>query len=103
MSPAKRLTKAQKAALLERDARNRALRSFMQGLAIDVLVAVAVVVQGVASSHDPIMWPVVAASIGRSVAQAAASYLMRRFVDGWKAVPTPLPPDPPGEPDEDVG
>jgi hypothetical protein len=92
---------AANSALLAADARNRALRSFVQGLGIDLLVAVAVVVQGVASSNGPILWPVVVASLGRSVAQAAAAYIMRRFLDRSK-IPTPLPPDPPGKPSEDA-
>lgn len=89
------------AQVLARDARNRALRSFLQGLGIDLLVAVAVVVQGVASSSDPIHWRIVAASLARSVAQAAAAFVMRRFLDRSR-IPTPLPPDPPGEPDADT-
>lgn len=100
MSP--RVSKRQAAALLERDARNRALRTFLQGLGIDVLVAIAIVTQGVASSNDPILWPVVGASLARSVAQAVASYVMRRFLDRSR-IPTPLPPNPPGEPDADLG
>lgn len=88
-------------AQLRRDARNRALRTFLQGLGLDVLVAVAMVIATVTTSADAWQgWAVVGVSLARSVAQAAASYVMRRFLDPSR-VPTPLPPDPPGEPDAD--
>ncbi|MCW2674774.1 MAG: hypothetical protein JWP14_3363 [Frankiales bacterium] len=86
--------------LLIADARNRALRTFLQGLGIDVLVASAVVVAQVAASPLESWqgWAAVGISLSRSVAQAAASYVMRRFLDRSR-IPTPLPPDAPGEPD----
>jgi hypothetical protein len=86
---------------LERDARNRAWRTFLQGLGLDVLVAIATLVVTLTQSPDAWQgWAVVGASLARTVAQAAASYVMRRFLD-QSPIPTPLPPDPPGEPDED--
>lgn len=96
----RRPTNAQR---LEVDARNRALRTFVQGLAIDVAVAVAGLVYAITS--DPsgtIVWGVIGASVLRTAVQSAAAYVMRKFVDGWKRVKTPLPPDPPGEPDADA-
>lgn len=84
---------------LREDATNRALRTFLQGLGIDVLVAIAVTVYAVVSDPAPIVWGVVGASLARSVVQAAASYVMRRFLDG-SAVPTPLPPAPVPPPTE---
>lgn len=86
-------------ARLAADARNRALRSFLQGLAIDLAVAVAALALTLTSSTDAWQgWAAVGISLVRTVVQAAASYVMRRFVDPSR-VPTPLPPDPPGQPD----
>lgn len=87
---------------LERDARNRALRTFLQGLGIDVLVALCGVLYAATQGSGPVVWTVVAASLPRTIVQSAASYVMRRFLDPSR-VPTPLPPDPPGEPDKDAG
>jgi hypothetical protein len=87
--------------LREADAKNRAWRSFLQGLGIDVAVAVAIVAYQIASNPKPIVWAIVGASLARTVVQSAASYVMRRFLDGSK-IPTPLPPDPPGKPAEVV-
>lgn len=86
---------------LSRDARNRALRSLLQGLVIDVLVAVALVVYTVTTSPDPVVWNLLAASVARTVAQSMASFVMRRFADP-SGLPTPLPPEPGGEPNVDV-
>lgn len=77
--------------LLVADARNRAWRTFLQGLGLDVLVAVALVVYQVASDPKPIVWLAVGASLGRSIAQAAAAYVMRRWLDPSK-IPSALPP-----------
>jgi len=87
--------------LLTNDAKNRALRTFLQGLGLDILVAVAITVYQIASNPKPVVWALVGASLLRTVAQSAASYVMRRFLDSSK-IPTPLPPDPPGEPDAEV-
>lgn len=94
-----RLTKAKRVAQLERDARNRALRTFLAGLAIDLAVAVALLVQD--SVQEPNAdWRVLGASLVRTVLQTTAAYVLRRFIDPSR-VPTPLPPNPPGEPDDD--
>lgn len=85
-------------AALRRDARNRALRVFLAGLAIDLAVAVSLVVLEVTKAAELPEWRVIAASLFRTLAQTAAAYVLRRFVDPSR-VPTPLPPDPPGEPD----
>jgi hypothetical protein len=85
--------------LLETDARNRAVRSFLQGLAIDVAVSIAGVLYAVTQGSDPIVWTVVAAGLPRTIVQSLAAYVMRRFLDPSK-IPTPLPPDPPGHPDQ---
>jgi hypothetical protein len=78
---------------LVQDAQNRAWRAFVQGLGIDLLTAVAIVVaQVVAQPLEAWQgWLAVGVSLARSVAGAAASYVMRRFLDRSK-IPTPLPP-----------
>jgi len=92
MSPRKSAaTKRREDAELGADARNRAARTFVQGLAIDLALAVAVTVYAVVSSPDPIVWGVLGASLARSVLQAGASYVMRRYLDR-SAIPTPTPP-----------
>lgn len=87
---------------LREDATNRALRTFLQGLAIDILVAVAVLAYTVTSGAEPIAWAAVGASLIRTSVQTAASYVMRRFLDSSK-VPTPLPPSPVPPPAEPAG
>jgi len=86
-------------ATLTADARNRAWRTFVQGLAIDVGVALAVAVYAIATDPAPIVWAVVGASLARTVVQSGAAYVMRRFLDPSR-VPTPLPPANPGPPAE---
>jgi hypothetical protein len=95
------LRKAHNEKLLVLDAKNRALRSFMQGAGLDVLVAAAVFGSSLLSSTEAIDWKLQGALFGKTIAQTIFSYVMRRYMDPSK-IPTPLPPDPPGEPDEDV-
>ena len=78
---------------LNQDARNRALRSFLQGLAIDVAVAVCLVLTTVlidANGWDEIEWSLLGFSLAKTVAQTIAAFVMRRFLDKSR-VPTPLP------------
>lgn len=86
---------------LKADAANRSARAFLQGLAIDVLTAVAAVLllwlpDADLSSRDA--WLVLATGLARTVLAAVASYVMRLKLDP-SGVPTPLPPADPGEPD----
>ena len=89
-----------KASLTE-DANNRALRSFVQGLGIDVMVAVAILAYAVTSNPDPIVWAALGASLARTVVQSAAAFIMRRYLDK-SGIPTPLPPAPVPAPNEDI-
>ncbi len=77
---------------LAADAQNRALRTFLQGMGIDVLVAVCVLVL---ASTDAISDKAGLITFGialvKTVATSAASYVMRRFADKSR-IPTPLPP-----------
>ena len=87
------------------DARNRALRTFVQGLAADVLAAVILLVLPVFSSAtgwQDIDWKVLAFLLAKTVAVTALSFVMRQYLDASK-VPTPLPPADPGEPDATEG
>lgn len=91
--------------VLAADARNRAARAFLQGLAIDVLTAVAAALllwlpDADLSSRDA--WVVLGTGLARTLLGTVASYLMRLKLDG-SSVPTPLPPADPGEPDNTNG
>lgn len=89
--------------LLTLDAQNRALRTFIQGLVIDVGVALVLAFATLftdASGWGDIQWTVVSFGLAKTCVQSIASYVMRRFLDGH--VKTPLPPDPQPEPNEDL-
>ena len=87
---------------LNQDARNRALRTFVQGLAIDLAVAVAgLVLTNVDQITDRAALSLFGLALVKTVLTTAASYVMRRFVD-QSAVPTPLPPAPVPAPNDDV-
>lgn len=90
------------AAVLTADARNRALRTFLQGLLLDVVVAVAVVVYTVVTtSGDSIAWGVLGAAVVKTLLTTVASYVMRAKLDP-SGVPTPLPPADPGPPADET-
>lgn len=81
-------------ATLEKDARNRTLRTFITGLAVDVSVGVALVLATFfvdKNSWGEIEWAILSFSIAKSVVQAVCAYVLRRFLD-QSSVPTPLPP-----------
>lgn len=86
--------------LLKEDAENRSIRTFLQGLAIDVAVGVALVILttvGEWNSWGDAQWVILSFSVFKSVAQAVAAYVMRMWVDKSR-IPTPLPPDPQAAP-----
>ena len=88
---------------LTNDARNRALRTFLQGLAIDLAVAVAAfALANVDSITDRAGLILALTSLAKTLVTTVAAYVMRRFLDG-SSLPTPLPPANPGEPDAAVG
>lgn len=76
------------------DATNRALRSVIQGLAIDVGVGIVLAI-GVAFASaggwGDMQWIILSFSVAKSAVQAVVAYVMRCFVD-QSAIPTPLPP-----------
>jgi len=83
------------------DARNRATRTFLQGLAIDVAVALSLVVITYFATADgwgDIQWAILGFSVFKTVLMVVAAFIMRRFVD--RPGSSTLPPDPPGQPSE---
>lgn len=87
--------------LVRAQARRNALRTFLQGLAIDVGIAVALLVtQLLAAPLDAWQgWAAIGIALGRTILGAVASYVMRRFVDGRVATPLNLD-QPPAAPIE---
>lgn len=79
------------------DAQNRAWRTFMQGLGVDVLGALALTVYTVLSGPDPVVWTVFGALLAKTFGTSVASYVMRRFLDPSR-FPTALPPKPAAAP-----
>ena len=90
--------------LLTADAKNRGARSLYWGLLIDVIVAVALwagVDLLAADGWGELEWTILSFSLFKSVVQAVVSFVMRRFGDASK-IPTPLPPEPVGEPNDNL-
>lgn len=88
---------------LKADARNRAKRTLLQGLAIDVLVAIGTAMamwlpDAMITAGES--WLVLGVSVAKTAMTVLASWLMRLKLDR-SSVPTPLPPADPGEPDEE--
>jgi hypothetical protein len=86
---------------LTTDAKNRALRTFLQGLGIDLAVALAMLITTMLMSKNSwgeIEWIVLGFSVFKTVLMVTASFIMRRFIDRDGSVA--LPPDPPGQPSE---
>lgn len=86
------------------DARNRAVRTFLQGLVADVIAAVVLLVLPVfsnATGCQDVDWKVLGFLLAKTVTVTALSFLMRQYLDPSR-LPTPLPPSDPGEPDDDV-
>lgn len=86
---------------LKTDARNRAARTLLQGLAFSAAAALVVALftaVTTAASWGELWTIVVGFSFFQSIAVAALSWLMRTYLDR-SSLPTPLPPADPGEPD----
>lgn len=85
---------------LTQDAQNRSLRSLLQGLTIDVCVAIVLAVGSAfatANGWSDFQWALLGFSVVKSVVQACVAFVMRRFIDP-SSIPTPLPPKPQPEP-----
>lgn len=95
------LSEPEKAALAE-DATNRSIRTIWQGLGVDVLIAVALLITNILSDANgwgELDWKIIGFTLVKTVFMAAAAYIMRRFVD-TSGIPTPLPPTPQPTPAE---
>jgi hypothetical protein len=98
------LSDEQKAALTE-DANNRGVRAIWQGLSVDVLIAVALLVTNIltdANGWSDLDWKIIGFTLMKTVLMAVAAFVMRRYLDGSK-VPTPLPPTPVPAPSTPAG
>lgn len=67
---------------LRADAKERSLRSLVQGLALDLIVAITLVLATAFNTIEwtPGYWKLLGLTLAKSVLQALASYLMRVFV-----------------------
>jgi hypothetical protein len=91
--------------LLKKDAKNRSLRVFLEGLAYSVLVAVILVLAPVfKDSHDwgDIDWSRLGFALVQAAVMAVFAYVLRTRLDPSK-FPTPLPPAPQPEPADGPG
>lgn len=87
------------------DAKNRGVRTVLQGIAFSVLAAIVMVLYPVftdAHSWGDLHWSLLGFSLAQAAGMSVLSYLMRQVLDP-SAVPTPLPPADPGEPDDNEG
>ena len=103
---AKHATPATRAArhALKVDAKNRAWRTLLQGLATDVLVALAAALLAWLPDADITSreaWTVIGVTLAKTALTTVASWVMRAKLDA-SGLPTPLPPADPGEPDDDT-
>jgi hypothetical protein len=70
--------------LLTADAKNRAVRTLLQNLTLDVVVAVVAVLVPLlqnANSFGDFEWSIIAFSLIKTAALTAFSFIMRRFLD----------------------
>jgi len=70
--------------LVQHDARNRALRSLMQGLAFDVAAAIVLVMFtafSAAQSWGDLQWALIGFTVTKSAMVSGLSYLMRTVFD----------------------
>jgi hypothetical protein len=86
------------------DARNRAARTFLQGLAYTTGLALALVIYNAfqtANGWGGFDWDTLGFAATQAVVTAAFAYIMRAKLDP-SGVPTPLPPAPVPAPNNDV-
>lgn len=88
-------------ARLTADARNRALRTFLQALSVDVGVAVALLLLPVFTSADSwgdFQWQVLGFLLFKTIGVSVLSFVMRRYLDKTGATPVPPSDTLPGVP-----
>lgn len=69
---------------IKRDALNRAFRTLVQGLGIDLAVAVAMVLGTTIigwSSWGDVQWSVLSFTLAKTATQAVVAYIMRRWAN----------------------
>jgi hypothetical protein len=91
------------ASTLTLDARNRAARTFLQGLAYTTGLALALVIYNAfqsANGWGGFDWDTLGFAATQAVVTAGFAYIMRAKLDP-SGVPTPLPPAPVPEPNDD--
>ena len=91
------MTRLEERQLRNADAKNRTVRTFIQGLLIDIAVGLAALVLAqLGDVNDKAALIAFGVSAAKTVVQSAAAYVMRMFVD--TKLRRVLPPQPPGEP-----
>jgi hypothetical protein len=73
---------------VEIDARNRALRTFVQGLVVDVAAALIILFLPViteAQAPGDLDWPVLGFLAAKTVVATALAYVMRAYIDPYRA------------------
>lgn len=96
-NPPRPVDTAWNVARLNADAVNRAVRSFLGALVVELIATAGPVVWQLVNDEETQWDGDLAQSIVRIIGLAAFSYILRRFGDP-SAIPTPLPPLDPGRP-----
>lgn len=79
---------------LRTDARNRALRTFLQGLVADVAAALLLLLLPIvtaANGWGDFEWQILGFLVAKTIVVTGLSYAMRAWADR-SGIPTPLPP-----------
>ena len=98
------LVTPQQQELLSKDAGNRALRTFLQGLAVAIVLGIITwlmpVITNARGWDDLADWRTLTFSLVQVVLTTGFAFVMRRFLDP-SGIPTPLPPEPAVPPTEE--
>ena len=80
---------SEESSLVQADAAERSLRSFIQGLVLDLVVAITLVLATAFSAIEwtPTYWKVLGLTLAKSVLQAVVSYVMRMVVVPRRSIP----------------
>lgn len=87
---------------LTADASNRAVRTFVVGLAVDVAVGLAAaILAGINAVSDKASLIAFGLLLAKTFVTSICSFVLRRFLDG-SGIPTPLPPAPAVQPNSTI-
>lgn len=78
------------------DAKNRALRTFLVNISVDVAVGVVMVLVTAfsrANGWGDLEWGILGFTVAKTMVVTAGSFILRRVIDP-SGIPTPLPPAP---------